>query len=354
MAKLRFVLLLVALCSIALPQVKVLLYDFEPRGVELGFVKTNTQLLRDALNGTYKFIVVDPRPGTSCYGVVAAAESARVYGADNALVGNIMSIGGQQIMTYQLVDASSGALVLQDRVTLPDVQELPVVAERVASSLAEKKPYAETVEPEKMTSAEVGPRFKHPRQPYASLFLTAGYQFHPAESGRDSMVENYSFSPNLFNLNMAVSFETQQMLTMLQMGLMRGRQGEADINFDLLSHYVLGKSDFAPIMGGGIGVTRFSWRDTTKPDNKAHDDGMSVSAGVGFLALRTYYFRLMTTAYGKWTFTNQWGAVPSVRVAFGVTTPTLGPDATVRMGPGCVGAVIGGFFITGLVIALAS
>jgi hypothetical protein len=344
------------LLTLAAGQTKVLLYDLEARGVDASVIRTTTQLLRDALNGTYKYIVVDPTPGTYCYNVVAAAESAKAYGAAQALIGNIMTIGGKQFLTYQLVDAATGAVLVADKITTPEMGEFPVMADRIATSIVERKPYGETAEPEVMTTAETEPHFKHPRKPYASLFLTAGYQFHPFESGRDTMVTNkkYDFSPNLFNLNMAVSFETQQMLTLLQMGFLRGRRGESDVSFDLLGHYVLGKGDFAPMMGGGIGVTRFTWEDSTQSDYKARDDGMSLSAGVGFLALRTYYFRIMTAAYARYTFTNRWGAVPSVRVAFGVTTPTLGPDAMVKSGPGCVGAVIGGFFLTGLIIALAS
>jgi len=37
-----------------MPQTKILLYDFEARGVDASVIRTNTQVLRDALNGTYK------------------------------------------------------------------------------------------------------------------------------------------------------------------------------------------------------------------------------------------------------------------------------------------------------------
>jgi hypothetical protein len=46
--------------------------------------------------------------------------------------------------------------------------------------------------------------------------------------------------------------------------------------------------------------------------------------------------------------------VPGVKEVFGVSAPALGPHATVKMGPGYVGAAIGGFFLTGLIIALVS
>jgi hypothetical protein len=61
----RVVCLIVAVVSVALPQTKILLYDFEARGVDASLIRTTTQLLRDALNGTYKYVVVDPAAGTS-------------------------------------------------------------------------------------------------------------------------------------------------------------------------------------------------------------------------------------------------------------------------------------------------
>jgi hypothetical protein len=239
------------------------------------------------------------------------------------------------------------------------MDEFPIMAERIAGSIVERKPYLETIEPEKILGTEVAPRFKHPRQPYAGVFLTAGYMFqlkHRPWQRTDTAT--YYMSTNLVNLNLAVSFETQQMLTMLQLGLMRGNHSESDLAFDLIGNYVMGKGDFAPFVGGGIGMTRFTW---TGPLGTEKNDGLSLSAGVGVLALRTYYFRIMTAVYGNYTFaSNDWAGVagtknvPGVRVLFGVSTPSLGPDATVKIGPGCVGAAIGGFFLTGLIIALTS
>jgi len=348
MSKLRSVVLLLALCAAAMPQTKILLYDFEARGVDVSVTRANTQVLRDALNGTYKYVVVDPVPGTFCYNVLAAADSAQRYGAPQALIGNIMAIGGKQFLTYQLVDATSGTVLLADKLDLPPMDEFPMMAERIASSVVGRKPYLETIEPEKVLATEVDARIKHPRKPYAGVFLTAGYLYHLKQRPHPAPYTDY-FSTRLFNLNMAVSFETQQMLTMLQMGLIRGIHSESDITFDLMNNYVVGSGDFAPFFGGGIGVTRFTWEE-------GKNDGLSLSAGLGVLGLRTYYFRLITAAYFNYTIvaSENWGQVPGLKVMFGVSSPSLGPDATVKMGPGCVGAAIGGFFLTGLIVALTS
>jgi hypothetical protein len=348
----RVLCLLTLLVSTALSQTKILLYDFEARSVDQTVIKTTTQLLRDALNGTYKYVVVDPAQGTECYNVVAAAESARAHGAAQALVGNIMAIGGRQLLTYQLVDAATATVMLQSKVDVPSFEEFPVMADRIAQSIVTRQNYGGTAEPEQMTSTEVEPRIRHPRKPYAGIFLTAGYNFLLKPRTGWGAHAGDTLATDLVNLNLAVSFETQHMLTLMQMGLSRGINSESDINFDLLGNYVIGDGDFAPFVGGGLGINRYSF---DLGSGVEHNDGLALSAGGGVLGLRTYYFRLITAGYFNVTkVSNHWGLVPGVKVLFGITTPSMGPDATLKTSPGCVGAAIGTFFLTGLIIALVS
>jgi hypothetical protein len=352
MSKLRSVVLLLVLCAAAMAQTKILLYDFEARGVDVSVIRTTTQVMRDALNGTYKYIVVDPAAGTFCYNVVAAADSAKKYGAAQALVGNIMTIGGKQWLTYQLVDATSATVLLADKLELPPMDEFPMMSNRIAVSIVEKKPYSETAEPEMMTTPEVGPRFKHPRKPYAGLLLTAGYHYLFVQRPDTCQGMTY-LSGRLVNLNLAVSFETPHLLTMLQVGYVRGVHDEKDIAFDLFTNYVQGNGDFAPFYGGGIGITRFVWNQP-EPKIQQDNDALVFSAGGGVIGLRTYYFRLIGAAYANLAIASHhdWGVVPGMTVQFGVSSPSFGPDATVKAGPGCIGAAIGGIFLTGLVLML--
>jgi len=361
MKKLAILVLLVACVTLGAAQTKMLLCDFEPRGaIDTSLVRITTQLLQDALNATYKFTVLLPASGAKIYTVTAGAESAKVYGAPEAMVGNLMQIGTKRFLSYQLVDAGSATVKLADRVEIPPVEEFPVLCERIANALVEMKPFQKTEDVEKMTQPEVESKFRNPRKPYSSVFLTAGYQFFPFGKARSFTSDNeqtYNLSRNLVSLNAAASFETRNLLTMLQLGLMRGVYDEKDLNFDLTVHNIFGAGDWAPIAGGGVGITRYSWIDkyATDPDRKnRHDDGLTLTGGIGLIGLRTYYFRIQAAVYGTYTFTNQWGGLPGVRAAFGVTTPTLGPDATVHLHPACVGGIVGGFFLTGLIIALTS
>jgi len=339
------------LFSLATAQTRILLCGFEPRGIaDTSLIRVTGQLLQDALNATYRFTVIVPAPGSRIYDVVPAAESARAYGATQVLVGSIMQIGSKRLMNYQLVEAGSGIVKLADRVEVPPLEEFPPLAERIAASVSELKPFGRTMEPAKALKPEVEPGVRNPRQPYSSIFLTAGYHFMFRQRKEWDTLQ---LTRNLVNLNMAASFETEPLLTMLQLGLMRGVYGESDLSFDLLVNRVFGKGDFAPMAGGGIGITRFTFGPEL---GRLKRDGLTLSAGGGVIGLRSYYFRLLTAAYGTYTIpsSGNWGGVPGLRICFGVTTPTLGPDANVRLHPACVGGIIGGFFLTGLIIALTS
>ncbi len=357
MSKLKIFILIAVIVSIGLPQTKILLCDFENRGVDTVLIRMTTQLLKDALNSTYKLSVVEPTPGTKCYNIVDAANLAKDFDAEKALIGNIMRVGTKIYHSYQLINAATASVELADKFETPTIEDFPIMCERIATAVLEKKLYKETIEPEKIIETEVEPGLRRPRKPYASIFLTAGYLFHPfSDSSRKYTSSNGNtavLARNLINLNLAVSFETQQLLTMMQIGLMRGLYEEKDINFDLMLHYIMGKGDFAPLTGFGIGITRYNWRD---PNTNEHweDDGLSLSAGIGMIGLRTYYFRILAATYANYTFTSRMGSIPGFKVLFGVTSPSLGPDATVKIGPGCIGGLIGGMFLTGLLIALTS
>jgi len=313
---------LLALCAAAPPQTRILLYDFEARGVDVSVTRLNTQVLRDALIGTYKYVVVDPAPGTFCYNVLAAADSARKYGAARALIGNIMAIGGKQFLTYQLVDAASSTIILADKLDLPPIDEFPTMAERIAAAIVKRKAFAATIEPDRILETEVtGSWPKHPRRPYAGIQMTAGFLYFEQEP--------------LVDLNLAVSIETPHMLTMLQFGF---------LSFGLLSHYVAGRGDFAPFYGGGVGIIR----------SESSDGALVLSAGGGVIGLRTYYFRLIAAGYlnlaiGSLDRPSTLGA----RVMFGVSSPSFGPDATIKTSLGCAGAAVGAVLLTGLCLMLA-
>jgi hypothetical protein len=336
---------LILVCAFA--QEKVVLFDFEPRGVDSATVKLSTQLLRDALNNTLKYVVMEPTPGTQCYTVIPAAEEARKIGASKAVIGSITQLGSMRLISFQLIDAASATVDFGDKVEAPTIEEFPTCFDRVATALIERKTFRSTLEPEKVTGPETGPRYKHARQPYASLFMTAGYLFPMGDRGI-----LYGPGNSLFNLNLAISFETPGMLSLAQLGMLRGRYDEFDLAFDLQINKIIGTSDFAPYAGLGCGVTRFTWIDPDIGERKS--DGFNVSANVGLLGFRSYYFRLLAQGGVTMTFANEpdWERLPGFRVGFGLTTPSFGPGADIETTQGCVSMAIVAFFITGLVAAL--
>jgi len=306
------------LCAAAPAQTRILLYDFEARGVDVSVIRANTQVLRDALNGTYKYLVVDPAPGTFCYNMLAAADSARQYGAAQTLIGNIMSIGGKQFLAYQLVDAGSSTLMLGDRFELPPMDEFPTMAERVATAIVKRKPFAQTIEPGNTLETEANdPALKRQRRPYTGVLMTAGYGYFA--SGHQS-----SCATSFFNLDVALSLETQRTLTMLQIGWVVSE--EPGIEYGLFSHYVPGRGDLAPFYGGGLSISRFG----------TSDDALILNAGGGVIGLRTYRFRFFATAYLSLAIGGHEGpSGPGVRILFGVSAPSACPEQAIRTGSCC-------------------
>lgn len=349
MKKVIFTIITLSICIIWAQQ-KVLLFEFEPRGVDSSVIVITNQLLRDALNNTLKYTVVDPAPDVKCYSVIPAAEEAQKMGIPLAIIGSVMQLGNTRIISYQLIDVTSASVIFGDKAESPSIEEYPLFFERIAQAIVEKKPYAQTIIAEKVTTPEIEPRFKYPRQPYASIFLTAGY-LYPLKERDYGLPPSDTLSAGLVNLKLSVSFETPNILVLAQMGMIRGRVREQDLIFDLGVHRFLGRGDWVPTVGGGIGIIRYSW----EPSNSGiqHDDGLSLSAGIGMVGLRSYYFRLFSMAQANVTYSNRLNDyIPGFKIDFGLTSPSMGPDATVEMDPGCIGATIGGFFLIGLLIAL--
>lgn len=331
-------------------QQQVLLFDFEARGVDSTVIRITNQLLRDALNNTLKYIVVDPPVGVKHYSVVPAAEEAQKIDVPLTIIGSVMQLGNSRFVSYQLIDAATATVIFGDKAEVPSLEEYPLLFERIAQAIIEKKPFGETIVAEKVTTPEIESRFKYPREPYASVFLTAGY-LYPLKERDLGLPPSDTLSPGLVNLKVAVSFETPGMLVLAQMGVMRGRVKEQNLIFDLGVHRFLSKGDWTPTVGGSIGIIRYSWQPSGS--DVQHDDGLSLSAGLGMVGLRSYYFRLFTMAQANVTYSNRLNEfIPGFKVDFGLTSPSMGPDATVQIDPGCIGVTIGSFFLIGLLIAL--
>jgi hypothetical protein len=313
-------------------------FDFEPIGVD----STQTQilgiLLRDRLIDTRAFRILVPTKGTKCYTQALAESLGSAMGAQKAVIGNVMKVGGRLLVSYKLLDLAQRTVEYSDRASVESETQMEIVTERIAQSIRDKQPYAQT--PEAVRASQTGVKEVTPKEPMSSVLFTTGYAFPIAGSAA------LTKAGMLFNLDAAISYEMPDMFTLAQMGI-RTAGDMRDVHFELLAHKFGSTKDIAPFYGGGFGVHRI-WAEGKSTG------GLSVSANAGMLFFRSYYFRIISNVKGSLLVTRDLGIAPMVAVNFGLTSPGMGPGGRIQTPPACIYGMVGTFFVIGLIAALTS
>lgn len=341
----KILLLVASVFMLLSAQPKIVVFDFEPIGIDSITAQTSSRLLRDYLRTSKSFTMVEPRPGDRCYAIAQATESAKSLKAEKAIIGSMSELGKKIIISYQLIDVNTNTVEFSDRATALSVEDLDVTMERIGNAIETKKPFAGTIEVGKVTEAEK-PTFKT-RQAFGTIMFKTGYTFPLAHS------LPYDPGAMLFTLDCAVSYETPDLFTEALMGIRRGKQGFRDFHFDILVHKIFSRQDISPYIGGGIGVHKISFHPNY-PLPKKSDDGFALSASGGMILFRTYYFRVLAGLRASAVFTEDLGTFTSTAFTFGITSPEVGPGGGIEAPPGCLLGCLGAFFVTGLILALTS
>ena len=339
----RLMVLFAAAVTMLAAQPRTVVFEFEPVMVDTGVTKVISSLLRDRLTDSRVFAVVQPPAGIGILPVEAAESLARALGAEKLVMGNVTRVGMKYMVSYKLLDASTGAVELSDRTSVESENDFDVLTTRIAGSLKAGKSYQASLQLGGIGEQEgVEPRT---RQPYSSVLFTTGYTFPISHS------LPYDPGTMLFTLDAAVTYEAPTFLAEGQMGIMRGKQGLTDLHFEMLAHRLFSLKDVAPFLGGAVGVHRMSF-SPDYPLPARNDDGLSLTASGGLLFFRTYYFRAIADARATVLFTQDFGTMTSAGLGFGLTSPGFGPEGTVKTPPACIYGTLGAFFITGLIVAL--
>jgi len=339
----RLALLFATAVTMLAAQPRTLVFQFQPVMVDSSVTTVISSLLRDRMTDSRAFAVVEPPAGIGILPVEAAESLARALGVEKLVMGKVTRVGMKYMVSYELLNASTGVIELSDRTSVESENEFDVLTTRIAASLKAGKPYQASLELGAVGEQEgVEPRT---RQPYSSVLFTTGYTF--------PISHRLPYDPGtmLFTLDAAVTYEAPTFLAEGQMGIMRGKQGFTDLHFDMLAHRLYSLKDVAPFLGGGIGVHRMSF-SPDYPLASRNDDGLSLTASGGLLLFRTYYFRAIADARATVLFTQDFGTMTSAGLGFGLTSPGLGPEGTVRTPAACIYGTLGAFFITGLIVAL--
>lgn len=302
------IVLILSSAAGAAGKAKIVVFRFEPIGVDETTAKIATELLRGELSsGDVFYAVVGEEV---CKTPEEAAQLARGMEAEKAVIGSLSGLGEKIIVRASLVDTKTGNVEFEDQLVSTTVDDLDMVMKRLALGLAKKKKHPETAEVEAIIEKETEEPRR--RKTFFSTGSTVGYLFPTGNSfgGSGSMVTFEGLG----------WYETPDFTAETVVGTsISGDAGYIYWDFGLLRF--LSRSDLAPFVGGDLGM---HW--LTAGDFDESGDGLGLSAVGGIVGFRTYDFRLILK--GKYTVVfaeiNDQSTQRGFAVTFGLTTNTGG------------------------------
>jgi len=224
--------------------------------------------------------------GQSCSEPVCATDLGRQVNASKVVFGSLNRLGDKIIFHYAVVDVSTGATLLSDDLSALRVEDLDQVTKRIAASIVRQVPAEQTVEVGLVTEQES--EKSRTRKANSSWGIAFGYLY--PQKGHDN-------KKSVFVWDFRSLYETRHVTVDALLGI---RDGFA-LNVGFL--YLVGRTDFSPFVGAGVGfhaVAHEQYYDyTDDPQNNKREDGLELLVKAGFLAFRTYDFRVIANVeYG--------------------------------------------------------
>ena len=218
---------------------------------------------------------IESLAGEQCTEVVCAVEIGKKLDADLVLITNLSKLGEKIIIQYNLVDVNKGQSTVLDNTTSNTIEDLEVVMKRIAMSVVEQKPLAQTVE----VGAIMEKEDDIPKRRSARRFWGLSFGYLYPQHGYD---KDYERS---FTLDLRSGYEIGNIAVGLQLA---ARYGFAS---NIYSSYLFSKKDICPYVGGALGFHWVAHNDWY--DNNKRSDGMEFIANAGIRAFRTYNFQVI-------------------------------------------------------------
>lgn len=296
---------------------------FAVQDVSPATAATFRQLLRNQISSRNGARFTDLDAG--CTDLPCARSAAQPSGAQVVVFGSLGQLGRKVVVAVTAARVSGGPPLLSQTLSVDRVEELDTAAERLAEALVSGREVKQTAELGSITHEEArapvrrDTRFAFslnlegivPTRGYADEALGAGFGFGLWFESMDFVIE-----PRL---------------------AYRSEFGAGERDWDHLAleigaSYVLARSDFAPVIGGGVGL---HYLDESLPvarevgsvivstsEDVIEDDvfGFSAFVRVGLLLLRTYDVSLLVALDYAFTFADfeERGDEQAVRLLVGV------------------------------------
>lgn len=250
----------------------------------------------------------------ACRDAVCARDVGERFGAGVAVFGSLRWLGQNIIVIATAVNVADGSIRSSSSMTAERVEELDKVATRMARAIVLGTTSAETIELGTVTKAEVPPPQRREGTRGGALrFAMVG----PVNAHADHQLGvlfgvSYWFEAADFALEPRISFSFD---TDLDPG------SWWELPMELGAYYIFSRSDIAPMLGGGGGLTYFE-ETVSRPaggnivisgaqvDDTQGAWGGSVFARGGVLLFRTYDMRVAITAEYRALFVDVHSATP--------------------------------------------
>ena len=355
-----FVILLyiLTLTGLVVAQESVAVFEFKAVGLDEQTTEAAMQIFKNDLNETGKFAVIPTEKmaaslsakgitDVTCHNVDCGVNYGRAIGTENVIIGSFTKLGDKVIVEVKLVSVSQGNVVFTDRFSTISLEDLDMVLKRLAGAVAQRKKIDTEVGRFAVTEEEaMEPRRK-------KSFITSGGSF----SFGFPIGKSYSEVSSIKTLWWNTRYETGNWVIDNSFGVQWGSGDEVEIEtspgviqtvsqtqivalpWDIGMRYVFNReSDFAPFIGGGVGI-HFIAGVTYKYENvEGETDGDTAPAlhvAGGIYGFQSSNFRL--TLEGKYSivfsdaFPNSGSSSQMVGISIGITRE-LGRD---RAGCGC-------------------
>lgn len=232
-----------------------------------------------------------PQDDAACDNAECATVAATAAGASRVVYGSLSQLGGKVILRIRALSIGKAAPDYADQIAANSEEDLDTVVRRVAETLAAGRTNADRASVDTVTDEEtLEPRRRASRSRFG---LRAGFLFPDGSS--------YFDTDRMTSLGLVIHYETPGFLiksTPLLSFAWRGDTVEWT-PFDLFFARIFGLGDFAPYVGGGLGITIVHLqRGYVYPADPYYESGsqsettLVADLGAGILALRTYDFAI--------------------------------------------------------------
>lgn len=285
--------------------------SFQNRGVDDAAVATFQDLLRDEIGTRLGVSVIDV-PG-ACDDIECVRAAAKGTGTQYVVHGSVGRLGSKVVVSVNVVDVQSGASRFSQRMNSNGVEELDVVAARMATAMAADKPVDKTAELGNITQGEA----KKPRRRQGRFAGTFAMQGIVPLSG-------YADQVGGGGIELGMWFETYDIAIEPKFGV-RFDMGDpardyVHLPIEIGVSWLASRSDISPVLGVGAGMN-FVWESVERRSRvgsvlvqeveNGYDDFASlfaVFARAGVLLMRTYNGSVLISvdlAHGFGRFDNR-------------------------------------------------